>query len=55
MKKNDNQIAILMATYNGEKYLREQLDSIFNQSYQDFVLYVRDDGSSDNSPLIARK
>ena len=48
-------INILMSTYNGEKYLREQLDSIFNQSYQDFVLYVRDDGSSDNTVNVLRE
>ena len=42
-------VNILMSTYNGEKYLTEQLDSIFAQSYQDFILYVRDDGSTDQT------
>ena len=42
-------IAILLATYNGEKYLREQLDSLFSQTFIDFVIYVRDDGSSDST------
>ena len=41
-----------MSTYNGEKYLIEQLDSIFSQSYQNFVLYVRDDGSTDKTVEI---
>ena len=45
-------IDVLLATYNGEKYLREQLDSILSQSYQDFHLMVRDDGSNDNTLLI---
>lgn len=40
-------IAILMATYNGEKFLREQIDSIINQSFKDWTLYIQDDGSSD--------
>jgi glycosyltransferase involved in cell wall biosynthesis len=42
-------IAILLSTYNGEKYLRQQLDSLFSQTFSDFVLYVRDDGSSDTT------
>ena len=42
-------IDILLATYNGEKYLREQLESILSQSYQNFHLLIRDDGSSDNT------
>lgn len=45
-------ISILLSTYNGERYLREQLDSIFNQTFQDFKLIVRDDGSSDNTMNI---
>lgn len=40
-------IDVLMATYNGEKYLREQLDSILEQSYGDFRLLISDDGSED--------
>ncbi|MBP1560962.1 MAG: glycosyltransferase family 2 protein [Oscillospiraceae bacterium] len=42
-------IEILLATYNGEKYLRQQLDSILAQDYQDFVITVRDDGSKDGT------
>lgn len=34
MKKNNTpSISVIMATYNGEKYIREQLDSILNQTY----------------------
>lgn len=43
----NDKLIILLSTYNGEKYLRQQLDSIFNQSYSNFQLLVRDDGSSD--------
>lgn len=45
-------IAILMATYNGELFLKEQIDSILNQSEKDFILYIRDDGSKDNTTKI---
>lgn len=50
-----NNIAILMATYNGEKYLREQIDSLFEQTYQDWHLYVHDDGSKDDTVSIVRE
>lgn len=42
-------VAILLATYNGEHYLAEQIDSIVGQSYRDWVLYVSDDGSADGT------
>ena len=52
MMSNQPTIAILMATYNGEKYLFEQLDSIVGQSYQNFKLYVCDDCSNDSTVNI---
>ena len=45
-------LEILLATYNGEKYLPELLDSLFRQSYQGFVVLVADDGSTDSTPRI---
>lgn len=42
-------VAVLMSTYNGELYLREQLDSIFRQKYVNVTIYIRDDGSADNT------
>lgn len=42
-------VNILMSTYNGELYIREQLDSIFSQTYQNFQLFVRDDASDDRT------
>lgn len=45
-------VEILLATYNGEKYLREQLDSILAQTYKDFFITVRDDGSTDGTKDI---
>ena len=44
-----------MATYNGEKYLREQIDSLFAQTCQDWHLYVHDDGSSDGTVAILKE
>ena len=45
-------ISIAMATYNGEKYLHEQLDSILNQTYSDFELIICDDCSKDSTVKI---
>ncbi|WP_334263626.1 glycosyltransferase family 2 protein [Lactiplantibacillus plantarum] len=42
-------VAILMSTYNGMDYLREQIESIRSQTYKQWNLYIRDDGSSDNT------
>ena len=54
MKKlNKNPIVqILLATYNGEKFLREQLDSIIHQEYKSWNILIHDDGSTDNTILI---
>ncbi|EEY35290.1 glycosyltransferase, partial [Pseudoleptotrichia goodfellowii] len=48
-------IDILLATYNGEKYLEEQLYSILNQSYPNINLLIRDDGSKDKTVDIIKK
>lgn len=45
-------IAVLLATYNGAKHLRAQLDSLLAQTYGDFKIIIRDDGSSDETPFI---
>lgn len=45
-------IDILLATYNGEKYLKPQLDSILAQTYSNFRLIISDDLSSDNTRKI---
>ena len=42
-------IDILLSAYNGEAFLKEQLDSILNQTYKDFKLIIRDDGSTDST------
>lgn len=45
-------ILVLMATYNGEKYLQEQLDSLYNQEKIRVSILVRDDNSKDKTTLI---
>lgn len=47
-------VDIAMATYNGEDFISEQIDSIINQSYQNWKLYISDDGSSDNTVEIIK-
>ena len=42
-------IHIMMATYNGEKYIREQIDSILAQTYTDWKLFISDDCSTDGT------
>ncbi|MBZ9625183.1 glycosyltransferase family 2 protein [Clostridium sp. FP2] len=54
--RNDKEkITVLLATYNGEKYLVEQLDSIISQTYINWELWVRDDGSTDQTLEILKQ
>ena len=41
------QVAILLASYNGEQFIRAQIDSILSQSCNDWHLFIRDDDSTD--------
>lgn len=45
-------ITILLSTYNGEKYLKQQLDSLYAQTYKNIKIIVRDDGSTDSTMEI---
>ena len=45
-------IDILMSTYNGARFLTEQIDSILGSSFADFRLMIRDDGSVDDTPAL---
>ncbi|WP_153055897.1 glycosyltransferase, partial [Streptococcus suis] len=42
-------VNILMSTYNGQQFLAEQIRSIQEQTYTDWTLFIRDDGSSDRT------
>lgn len=48
-------VEVLLSTWNGERYLCEQLDSLFAQDHAPLALTIRDDGSTDGTPdLLAR-
>lgn len=49
-----SQIAVILSTYNGEKYLAEQLESIVDQDDVDVKLLIRDDGSRDSTVAMVR-
>ncbi|MDP2282433.1 MAG: glycosyltransferase [Methylotenera sp.] len=52
MKLHDLKISVLLATFNGEAYLNEQLKSIENQLDVEVLIVVSDDGSSDHTPQL---
>ena len=45
-------VTVLMAVYNGEKYLREAIDSILNQTFEDFEFLIINDGSTDRTSEV---
>ena len=47
-------VYILMASFNGEAYIQEQINSILRQTHSNWMLYIRDDGSSDGTMAILR-
>ena len=50
-----SRVNIVMSAYNGERYIREQLDSLLKQEYEKFEIYVRDDGSNDGTVKILKE
>ncbi len=51
----DKKVQILLSTYNGEKYLCDQLDSLLNQDYKNIHILIRDDGSYDETLEILKE
>jgi glycosyltransferase involved in cell wall biosynthesis len=49
---NDPKISVVMPVWNGERYLREAVESILNQTFHDFEFIILDDGSTDRTPEI---
>ena len=47
-----NSVSVIVPVYNVENYLRECLDSIVNQTFQNLEIILVDDGSTDRSPDI---
>lgn len=50
-----SQIDVLLATYNGEKYVKEQIESILNQTYSNIRLVISDDCSKDNTREVLKQ
>ena len=48
-------VNILLSTYNGEQFLAEQVKSIQEQTYQEWQLLIRDDGSSDGTVEVIKQ
>lgn len=48
-------IDIIMGSYNGEKYIREQIDSILGNTYTEWKLMIYDDGSVDNTEVVGKE
>ncbi|RZL98522.1 MAG: glycosyltransferase, partial [Pedobacter sp.] len=55
MQNNQALISIAMATYNGEKYVREQLETILHQTLRPFEIIITDDGSSDDTIAVIKE
>ncbi|MCD5398005.1 glycosyltransferase family 2 protein [candidate division NPL-UPA2 bacterium] len=49
MSFKSKKVQVLLSTYNGQKYLKELMDSVLNQDYLNLEILVRDDGSSDDT------
>ena len=50
----DEKVDILLATYNGEKYLKEQIESLLNQTYTNIQIIISDDCSTDGTRDILK-
>lgn len=55
MQNLNNLVTVCIATYNGEKYIKEQLDSIINQSYKNIEIIIQDDCSTDRTFEILKE
>ena len=51
----DKLVSIVLPIYNGEKYMRQSIESVVNQTYHNWELIIIDDCSSDSSPEIAKE
>ena len=48
-------VSIILPVYNGQKYIRESIESVINQTYENWELLILDDCSSDNTPIIVNE
>ena len=52
---NEPLISIVLCTYNGERFIREQVDSLLNQTYKNIEIIISDDASTDDTVIILRQ
>lgn len=50
-----HKISVIMGIHNGQRFIYEALDSVLNQTFEDFELIICDDGSTDDTPAILRE
>ena len=55
MNKKQPKVSVVMAVYNAEQYVREAIDSILSQTFDDFEFLVVNDGSTDGTPDILQQ
>ncbi|MCX5713490.1 MAG: glycosyltransferase family 2 protein [Candidatus Omnitrophica bacterium] len=55
MQKEFSRVSIIMASYNGSRFLKEQIESILAQTYGDWLLIIRDDGSRDGTVSLIKE
>lgn len=55
MGEHNGKVQVLVSTYNGEKYLAEQLNSLLEQTHSSFFITIRDDGSSDSTVAVIQE
>ncbi len=55
MEASNPLVSIILPVHNGEKYLRESLDSCVNQTYKNIEIIIVDDESTDNTPTILKE
>ena len=48
-------ISVIMPVYNAERYLKDSIESILNQTFKDYEFLICDDGSNDNSVKIVEE
>lgn len=52
MPNNNNKISVLLAVFNGELYLKDAIESVFQQTYQNWELIIVDNGSTDDTDQV---
>ena len=55
MEQNNPLVSVVIPVFNGERYLSEAIDSVLNQSYRPIEVVILDDGSTDNTAVIAKR